>query len=74
MTLEALLRLARLHVADNAKTEGSARLCLADAVALADDGDRAWSARRALQSLAYSVGTGHPAYLKARAHELTAGV
>lgn len=60
------LRLARRHVADNAATEASARLCLADAVKLEDRGDLPYAILRATDSLAYSVGVFHADYLRVR--------
>jgi hypothetical protein len=60
--IEEVLRLARLHVADGAIMETSARLCLADAVKLADDGRLVRAADRAVDSLAYSVGILHSDY------------
>lgn len=47
--------------------ESSARLCLADAVRLFDEGHLEAAHARALKSLAYSVGVFHPDYEKARA-------
>ena len=57
------IRRARRHVADNPQTEASARLCLADAVSCYDGGDFDGAKRRAMKSLAYSVGVGHRDYL-----------
>lgn len=65
MTEKGAIRLARKHVSDNPATEESARLCLSDAISCYDSGDYEASRRRALKSLAYSVGTGHRDYLKA---------
>lgn len=45
--------------------ESSARLCLADAIRLFDEGDLDAAQRRALKSLAYSVGVFHQDYIKA---------
>ena len=45
--------------------ESSARLCLADAVALRDAGDLLAAKARALRSLAYSVGIMHADYRRA---------
>lgn len=47
--------------------ESSARLCLADAIALFDAGDLVAAKARALKSLSYSVGVFHPDYAKAAA-------
>jgi len=45
--------------------ESSARLCLTDAVTAFDAGDYETARRRAIKSLAYSVGILHPVYRKA---------
>jgi hypothetical protein len=47
--------------------ESSARLCLADAIELYDAGDFEAAKRRALKSLAYSIGICHPDYRRAAA-------
>ena len=60
MSLHQLLALARKHLAND-----SARLCLADAVALADKGDWEFAKRRALRSLLHSVGAFHADYQRA---------
>lgn len=57
------LVLARLHLGKGTM-ESSARLCLADAVRLFDDGEYDRAQERALKSLAYSVGITHPDYRK----------
>lgn len=54
MTTDAVIALARKNVGGS--MESSARLCLADAVALRDSGDLVAAKARALRSLAYSVG------------------
>lgn len=61
-TLE-VITLARKHI--GGQMESSARLCLADAVALYDKGEHDYARKRALKSLAYSVGGFHPDYRKA---------
>jgi hypothetical protein len=61
------LRLARAHVADKPENESSARLCLADAVALADAGEDLSATIRAVASLSYSVGLFHADYKRAAA-------
>ena len=63
MNTQEAIRKARRHVAANPETEGSARLCLADAVSCYDAGDLDGAHRRAMKSLAYSVGIGHRDYL-----------
>lgn len=65
MQLSNIIRLARKHVADNATNELSARCCLADAIALADAGDYEYAEKRALKSLAYSLGILSPIYRRA---------
>lgn len=42
--------------------ESSARVCLEDAVKLADAGEFCYARQRALKALAYSVGMFHPDY------------
>lgn len=56
--------LARKHATNGAMMESSAKLCLADAVALQDKGDLISAKRRALKSLGYSVGVFHVAYTR----------
>lgn len=65
MNAALTLTLARKHVADNAVNESSARLCLADAVALYDATQYGDAANRAVKSLAYSVGVFHIDYKRA---------
>ena len=65
MTTQETIRRARKHVADNPSSEQSARLCLADAVSCYDAGDDDGARRRAVKSLAYSVGVGHRDYRSA---------
>lgn len=66
MTLDAVLALARKHLGAGTM-ESSARLALADALALRDtDTPRYDDARhRALTSLKYSIGILHPDYQRA---------
>jgi hypothetical protein len=66
MQVSQVLILARKHLGGGTM-ESSARLCLSDAVALADDGKLEDAKVRALKSLAYSVGIIHPDYTKAAA-------
>ena len=63
MTLDQVLSLARKHLGGD--MESSARLCLADAISLRDAGDYEYAKKRAIASLAYSVGILHPDYAKA---------
>ena len=65
MTTDQIIILARKHL--GGEMESSARLCLADAIALRDAAhvDREAVRRRALRSLAYSVGIASPIYLRA---------
>ena len=65
MNTAAVIVLARKHVGNGAAMESSARLCLADAVRLSDEGDLSNAKARALKSLAYSVGIAHADYIKA---------
>ena len=62
-TLNEVMILARKHV--GGPMESSARICLADAVALQDAGDYEAARVRAIKSLAYSVGILHPDYQRA---------
>lgn len=63
MTTQKTITLARKHL--GGEMESSARLCLADAIALADAGNDAAAKARALKSLAYSVGMNHADYVRA---------
>lgn len=65
MTVEKVIFEARKNL--GGQMESSARLCLADAIALYDAGNYEAAKVRALKSLAYSVGIFHPAYRKAAA-------
>lgn len=62
-----VIRLARKHLgSDGSSPEvSSARLALADAVKLYDEGDFVAARQRALRSLAYSVGVFHADYNRA---------
>jgi len=64
MNANQVLILARKHLG-NGTMESSARLCLADAVRLFDDGDHDAAKSRALKSLQYSVGCFHEDFAKA---------
>lgn len=66
MNLDAVLALARKHLGTGTM-ESSARLALADAIALRDM-DNPWyeeAHNRALTSLKYSIGILHPDYQRA---------
>lgn len=65
MSPNQVIVLARKHVGNGAAMESSARLCLADAVKLYDDGKHDDAKVRALKSLAYSVGIMHADYKRA---------
>ncbi len=67
MTVQQIIALARKHVGANPSMESSARLCLFDAVTCNDEADYPAAKRRALQSLAYSIGVFHRDYKKAQA-------
>jgi hypothetical protein len=64
MSTSDIIRLARKHVGSGLM-DSSARLALADAVNLSNDGDYASAKVRALKSLEYSVGILHPDYQRA---------
>lgn len=64
MTLSNLLSLARKNL--GGEMESSARLCLADAVALKDAGEFCSAIDNAIRSLRYSVGVFHPDYIRAK--------
>lgn len=63
MNAEKTIILARKHLGGD--MESSARLCLADAISLYDNGDYQYAKNRALDSLRYSIGILHPDYKKA---------
>ena len=69
MNMNSVLILARKHLGKGAMP-ASARLALADAVALVNDGKLDDARRRALKSLAYSVGLGHQDYRRAASADL----
>ena len=62
MNTQKAITLARKHLGQG-QMESSARLCLADAIALNDEGNLCAAQSRALRSLAYSVGIFHPDYI-----------
>ena len=64
MTTDKVMALARKHIGKG-NMESSARLCLANAVYLQERGLLDYARKRALSSLAYSVGVLHPDYIKA---------
>jgi hypothetical protein len=61
-TAAEVIRQARKHL--GGEMESSARLCLADAIALYDADEMDAAKERALKSLAYSVGVFHPVYVR----------
>lgn len=65
MALDQILALCRKHLGNGAAMESSARLCLADAISLKDEGNFDASKVRALKSLSYSVGIFHADYQRA---------
>lgn len=65
MDAKKTIALARRHVSNDSAMESSARLCLADAVALFDKGELDAAKARAIDSLKYSVGICHQAYRRA---------
>ena len=62
MNIDKVLTIARKHVTDRPENEESARLCLADAVALRDSQSWEYARQRALKSLCYSVSIFHNDY------------
>ena len=62
-TTDFVIRLARLHLEKNKEMHSSARLCLDDAVILANNGNYESARIRALKSIAYSVGYFHTDYI-----------
>lgn len=63
MDTKSVITLARLHRDDD--NSESARICLSDAVSLADAGKLDDARRRAVQSLRFSVGVFHPDFKRA---------
>lgn len=64
MQVSKVMALARKHLGSG-DMESSARLCMADAVNLYNEGLYDFAKARALASLEYSVGIFHPDYKKA---------
>ncbi len=64
MNITQILSIARTHLGKGSM-ESSARLCLADAVRMADDGNIAGARTSAAKSIAYSVGIFHADYQSA---------
>jgi uncharacterized protein (UPF0332 family) len=60
-TTDCVIRYARKYLGHGAM-ESSARLCLEDAINLANNGDYDNARNRAIKSLAYSIGVFHPVY------------
>ena len=65
MTSNEIIHLARQHVAANAASESSARLCLEDAERLYAAGEFPAARKRALDSLKHSVGIFHEDFSRA---------
>lgn len=61
MNLDLTIRLARKHLGTGVM-DSSARLCLSDAIQLRERGFWDYAQKRALKSLAYSVGVFHKDY------------
>lgn len=66
LTVSEILSLARKHIGSGSMVS-SARLCLSDAVSLADKGELGYARIRAVDSLKYSVGIFHADYRLAAA-------
>lgn len=66
MNTHQIIIIARKHIGTGVM-DSSARLCLADAIALYDAGDLPSAKARALKSIAYSVGMFHADYRRASA-------
>ena len=64
MNTNDIIILARRHLGKG-EMESSARLCFSDALSLYETGDYANAKKRAIKSLAYSVGMFHEDYAKA---------
>jgi hypothetical protein len=64
MNTDKIIILARRHLT-GAISESSARICLADAIALMDSGETDFARLRAIKSLKYSVGIFHKDFQRA---------
>ena len=64
MNVDRVIVLARKHIGSGSM-ESSARLCLEDALRLSEKGELDAAKKRALKSLAYSIGILAPDYLRA---------
>ena len=64
LTVEQVIAIAEGHIGEGAMV-GSARLALADAKRLLEEGEEGPAYSRALNSLAYSVGVFHTDYKRA---------
>jgi hypothetical protein len=64
MNADKIIVLARRHLT-GAISESSARVCLADAIALMDQGDIEHARYRAIESLKYSIGAFHADFKRA---------
>lgn len=67
MNTNDVIILARKHIGNGALMDSSARVCLADAVALQDAGNLDAAKARAIKSLGYSVGVLHTDHKRASA-------
>jgi hypothetical protein len=65
MPTEKIIELAARHIANGSAMQSSAIVCLDEAIALAARGENLDAERRALHSLAYSVGIFHADYVRA---------
>jgi hypothetical protein len=66
MDAKDVVELAKKHVTEGSMPS-SAMLCLTDAVGLLRMGNEYYAKKRALDSLAYSVGVFHPDWILAKA-------
>jgi hypothetical protein len=64
MTINNILNIARKHLGKG-EMKSSARLCLAEAISLLDNGEYDLAKEWALKSIAYSVGMFHADYVRA---------
>lgn len=64
MKVSEIIKLARQH-SNEGSMVSSAQLCLSDAVEMQRLGHPEYARKRALKSLAYSVGMFHPDYQRA---------
>lgn len=62
MNTKEVIILARKHLTFTDKNRESAEICLSDSISLFDKGDLEYAKKRAIKSLAYSIGICHPDY------------